>query len=118
MKQDLYQRVTDKIIADLEQGELTWLKPWSAGHMREWIVRPLCHNGTAYNDINVLMLRGAAFEPGFVSPCWMTFRQARELGAHVRKGERGNLAVYVNAITRTEETEDGSEEEQTIPFLE
>jgi antirestriction protein ArdC len=33
MKQDVYQKVTDKIIADLEKGELTWLKPWSAGNM-------------------------------------------------------------------------------------
>lgn len=33
MRQDIYQKVTDKIIADLEQGELTWLKPWSAGNM-------------------------------------------------------------------------------------
>ena len=31
MKTDIYKQVTDKIIADLEQGELTWLKPWSSG---------------------------------------------------------------------------------------
>ncbi len=30
MKQDVYQKVTDKIIADLEKGELTWLKPWNS----------------------------------------------------------------------------------------
>ena len=29
MKQDVYQKVTDKIIADLEKGELTWLKAFS-----------------------------------------------------------------------------------------
>ncbi|GGB09887.1 hypothetical protein GCM10011491_42290 [Brucella endophytica] len=33
MKTDVYKQVTDKIIADLERGELTWLKPWSAGNM-------------------------------------------------------------------------------------
>lgn len=32
MKTDIYQRVTDKIIADLEKGELTWLRPWNAGN--------------------------------------------------------------------------------------
>jgi antirestriction protein ArdC len=56
MKQDLYQKVTDKIIADLEQGELTWLKPWSAGNTDGRIVKPLRHNGQPYNGINVLML--------------------------------------------------------------
>ncbi len=117
MKQDVYQKVTNRIIADLEQGELTWLKPWSAGHMEGRIVRPLRHNGVPYNGINTLMLWGAAAEAGFLSPYWMTYRQARELGAHVRKGEKGHLVVYANTITRTEELEDGSEEERTIPFL-
>ncbi len=117
MKQDIYEKVTSRIIADLEQGELTWLKPWSAGYMEGRIVRPLRHNGIPYNGINTLMLWGAAVEAGFASPCWMTYRQARALGAHVRKGEKGQLVVYANTITRTEAQEDGSEEERTIPFL-
>ncbi|MCR9196531.1 MAG: zincin-like metallopeptidase domain-containing protein [Hyphomonas sp.] len=117
MKQDIYQKVTDKIIADLEQGELTWLKPWSAGNTDGRIVKPLRHNGVAYSGINVLMLWGAAMEAGFSSPTWMTFKQAKELGAHVRKGERGNSVVYANTITKTEEQDDGSEEERTIPFM-
>lgn len=117
MKTDIYQRVTDKIIADLEQGELTWLKPWSAANIDGRIVKPLRHNGMAYSGINILMLWGAAMEEGFLSPYWMTFKQAKELGAHVRKGERGNPVVYANTITKTEEQEDGSEEERTIPFM-
>lgn len=117
MKQDIYQKVTDKIIADLEQGELTWLKPWSAGNLEGRIVKPLRHNGMAYSGINVLMLWGAALEAGFCSPYWMTFKQAKELGAHVKKGERGNPVVYANTITKTEEQDDGSEEERTIPFM-
>lgn len=117
MKQDIYQKVTDKIIADLEQGELTWLKPWSAGNLDGRIVKPLRHNGMAYSGINVLMLWGAGLEAGFISPYWMTFKQAKELGAHVKKGERGNQVVYANTLTKTEEQEDGSEEERKIPFM-
>jgi len=117
MKTDIYQKVTGKIIADLEQGELTWLKPWSAGNMKGRIVKPLRHNGAAYSGINVLMLWGAAIEAGYLSPHWMTFKQAREFGAHVRKGERGNPVVYASTLTRTGEREDGSEEERTIPFM-
>ena len=56
MKQDVYQKVTDKIIADLEQGELTWLKPWSAGNMDGRIIKPLRHNGMAYSGINADIL--------------------------------------------------------------
>ena len=117
MKTDIYERVTNKIIADLEQGELTWLKPWSAGNMEGKITKPLRHNGVPYSGINILMLWGASIEAGFLSPYWMTFKQAKELGAHVRKGERGNLVVYANTISKTEEQDDGSEEERKIPFM-
>jgi antirestriction protein ArdC len=117
MKQDIYQKVTDKIIADLEKGQLTWLKPWSTGNMDGRIVKPLRHNGMPYNGINVLMLWAASVEAGYVSPHWMTFKQAKELGANVRKGERGSLVVYANSITKTEEQDDGSEEERKIPFM-
>jgi len=117
MKQDIYQKVTDKIITDLEQGELTWLKPWNAGNMDGRIIKPLRHNGKAYKGINVLMLWGAAVDGGFLSPYWMTFKQAKELGAHVQKGQRGNLVVYANSITKLEAQDDGSEEERKIPFM-
>ncbi|EEB83859.1 ArdC family protein [Roseobacter sp. GAI101] len=117
MKQDIYQKVTDKIIADLEKGQLTWLKPWSTGNLDGRIVKPLRHNGMPYNGINVLMLWAASVEAGYVSPHWMTFKQAKELGANVRKGERGSLVVYANSITKAEEQDDGSEEERKIPFM-
>lgn len=117
MKRDVYQKVTDKIIADLEKGELTWLKPWSVGNMDGKIIKPLRHNGVPYSGINVLMLWAAAMDGGFLSPQWMTFKQAKEMGAHMRKGERGALVVYANSITKTEEQDDGTEEERKIPFM-
>lgn len=117
MKQDIYEKVTGKIIADLEKGDLTWIKPWNSGNMDGKIIRPLRHNGVPYSGINILMLWASAVEGGFASPFWMTYRQAQELGAHVRKGEHGSLVVYANTITRTEEGKDGTEEERTIPFI-
>ena len=117
MKTDIYEKVTNRIIADLEKGELTWIKPWNSGNAEGRIIRPLRHNGVPYSGINILMLWGAAMEGGFASPFWMTYKQAQELGAHVRKGERGSLVVYANTITRSEEAEDGSAEERVIPFM-
>ena len=49
-----------------------------------------------YNGIDVLVLWRASVEARYRSPHWMTFKQAKELGAHVKKGERGNLMVYAN----------------------
>lgn len=115
---DVYTRVTDKIIADLERGVRTWMKPWNAEHASGRITKPLRHNGQPYNGINVLMLWSAAVENGCSAPIWMTYRQAAELGAHVRKGAKGELVVYANTITKTQhDDETGEELEQTIAFM-
>ena len=47
-KSDVYSRVTDKIIADLERGNLTWLQPWQAGHQAGPVSRPLRAGGIPY----------------------------------------------------------------------
>jgi antirestriction protein ArdC len=117
MKQDVYERVTAHIVAELEKGVRPWFKPWNAEHAAGRITRPLRANGQAYRGINVLMLWGAASERGYSAPIWMTFKQAQELGGHVRKGEKGNLVVYANTITKTETDENGQENERDIPFM-
>jgi antirestriction protein ArdC len=117
-KKDIYGRVTDKIVAALEQGLRPWQKPWGAGHAQGRIVRPQRHNGELYRGINVLTLWAEAADKGYASPIWMTFRQAQELGGQVRKGEKGSPVVYANALQRTETDEQTDEaNERTIPYL-
>ena len=53
---DVYSRITDKIIADLEQGVRPWHRPWNAEHLAGRITRPLRHNGIPYQGINVVVL--------------------------------------------------------------
>src|SRR5690349_17086380 len=108
---DVYARVTARIIADLEKGVRPWTKPWNAEHAAGRITRPLRHNGQPYSGINILMLWGASVKQGFTAPIWMTYKQAAEFGAHVRKGEKGSLVVYANKITVTEENGKGEETE-------
>lgn len=118
MKKDLYQTVTDTIVRDLEFGIRTWMQPWETGGEGGQLNRPLRANGAPYQGINVLMLWASASENGFLSPTWMSFKQAQELGAHVRKGEKGTMVVYAGALTRTEINEQtGEEAERSIPFL-
>ncbi|MBS0155194.1 MAG: DUF1738 domain-containing protein [Nitrospira sp.] len=117
-RQDVYARVTNRIVTDLKQGVRTWVKPWSAEHAARKITRPLRQNGMPYSGINILMLWSAAMAGGFAAPIWMTFKQALELNAHVRKGEKGSLVVYANSITQTETDEaTGDETEQEIHFM-
>jgi antirestriction protein ArdC len=103
-KSDVYTRITNQIITHLEQGVRPWIKPWNADHAAGRITRPLRHNGQPYSGINILSLWMSAIERGFSAPIWMTFRQASELNANVRKGEKGSLVVFANAITRTSAT--------------
>jgi antirestriction protein ArdC len=63
------------------------------------------------------MLWAAATDAGYTSPYWLTFKQARECGGNVRKGEKGALVVYANRMTRTTRNDKGDEVELTIPFL-
>jgi antirestriction protein ArdC len=114
---DVYSRVTNKIIADLEKGELTWRQPWKAGHAAGPITKPLRHNGERYRGINVLMLWAWSLEKGFVAPIWMTFKQSAALGAHVRKGEHGSLVVFASKMKKTDQDDSGEEIEREIPFL-
>lgn len=118
MKQDVYSRITEKIVADLEQGVRPWLQPWNAEHAAGRITRPLRHNGLPYNGMNVIMLWAEAMEKGYNAPIWMTFRQARELGGHIRKGEHGSLVVYASTFHKTETDEvTGEDVEKDIPFM-
>jgi antirestriction protein ArdC len=114
---DVYSRITNKIIADLEQGIRPWMKPWSAEHAAGRITRPLRHNGIPYKGINVIMLWSASVTRGYACPLWLTFKQATQLGGHVKKGESGELVVYANSITRTETDDKGEEVEREIPFM-
>jgi antirestriction protein ArdC len=112
-RHDVYERITARIIADLEKGVRPWSQPWQGSGFQ----RPLRFNGLPYAGINVLMLWSTALERGYSAPFWMTFQQALELGAHVRKGEKGSLVVYANRIKKTETNEQGEDVEREIPFL-
>lgn len=114
---DVYTRITDTIVSQLEAGVRPWQKPWSAGNADGRIVRPLRSNGTPYRGVNVLCLWLAATEKGFSSPFWLTFNQAKELGGFVKKGEHGSPVVYANSFRKTEQDADGEEVEREIHFM-
>jgi antirestriction protein ArdC len=114
---DIYTSITNRIIEQLEQGTRPWLKPWNATHAAGRISRPLRHNAQPYSGINVIVLWMTAEMSGFLSPFWLTFKQALELGGHVRKGEHGSQVVYASTFKKKETDDAGDEIEQEIPFL-
>jgi antirestriction protein ArdC len=102
-KMDVYAIVNEKIISLLEAGVVPWRKPWtSAGLPRNLVSRK------PYRGVNVFLLCASKY----VSPFWLTLRQANELGGHVRKGEESTIVVYwkVDNVIQRGETSDDVEE--------
>ena len=103
---DAYQEITDRIIAALERGTVPWRTPWRArGHRNARSQRP-------YRGVNTLVLQTAALERGWSDPRWLTYRQARAAGGHVRRGEHGTRVVLWKWI----EKPDPDEPEQVKRF--
>ncbi|HVU87580.1 MAG TPA: zincin-like metallopeptidase domain-containing protein [Pirellulales bacterium] len=114
---DIYTSVTNRIVEQLEAGTRPWLKPWNATHAAGRISRPLRHNAQPYSGINVIVLWMQAELSGYLSPFWLTFKQAQELGGHVKKGEHGSQVVYASTFKKKDKDDAGVEIEQEVPFL-
>lgn len=112
-RRDVYGDVTAAIVEQLEAGTRPWAASWDKSGGGD-ISLPLRHNGVPYTGINVLMLWGAAREKGFLSPHWMTFKQAKLLGAGVRKGERSSEVVFMKRIGRTDTDSETGEETESF----
>src|SRR3954467_6014123 len=101
----LYANVTARILASLEAGTAPWVKPWSATPGRN-----IPHNaatGRPYSGCNVILLWLS--QGRFASPRFMTFNQAKSLGASVKKGEHGFTVYFVKPMVskKTDENEGG-----------
>ncbi|WP_312528930.1 ArdC family protein [Paracoccus sp. (in: a-proteobacteria)] len=109
---DLYQHVTNQIIASIEAGTPAWRKPWTGS--KGGAPFPRRANGEQYRGINVLMLWMEAAEKGLRSAFWFTYKQAQEAGGQVRKGEKSATVVKYGTFEREDEA---SGEERKIPYL-
>lgn len=89
---DVRQEITDKIVAQLEQGVRPWSKPWKDSGATFSL--PVNFNGVGYRGANVLVLWMQCSAMGYSSNRWMTYKQAESVGAQVRKGERGTLVAF------------------------
>lgn len=111
---DIKQQVTDAIITEIEAGTPPWRKPWTGETGGACF--PLRHNGEAYRGINILILWLTSMKRGYTSARWMTFKQARELGGCVRKGETSTKSVYYDTYEKETEGDNGETETRTSRF--
>ena len=101
-----YEIVTEKIISLLEQGMIPWRRPWtSTGLPRNLLTK------RPYRGVNFFLLSATKY----VSPYWVTMRQANELGGQVRRGEHSQIVVFwkVDRIADSIESEPEEKELNT-----
>ena len=115
----LYDEVTARIIAELEEGRFPWVQPWSNAAASPGLPRNAT-TGRAYSGVNVLILWGAVIAGAYPNQGWLTFRQALAAGGCVRKGEQGVTVCYADRFTPEAEKQRSAEQgddARSIPFL-
>lgn len=104
-KSNVYQMVTDRIMAELEKGVIPWKKPWSG-------VRSGAFNRVSrkpYSLLNQMLLKHTGE--------YATFKQWQDLGGHVRKGEKSEIVVFWKIYEKEEINDNGEKEIKKIPLL-
>ena len=105
-KANVYDMVTNRIIAELEKGQIPWEKPWTgvrSGAYNRITKRP-------YSLLNQMLLQHSGE--------YATFKQWQDLGGHVRKGEKSEIVVFWKIFESKEANPDTGEIEiKKIPLL-
>jgi len=99
----VYAIITDTIIKKLQEGIVPWHMPWSAERPKNLI------SGKPYRGINVFLLGSL----GYMSPYWLTFKQAQSLGGHVNKGEKSVPVIFWKTYSKMETNDNGDHEEKS-----
>lgn len=124
-KPNVYQIVTDRILASLKSGIIPWEKPWTSRTFAGGNLPRNFRTGKPYRGVNVFLLWSSPYS----SPIWLTFKQALDLKGNVRKGEKGTQIVFYKQLhkgnakgntkgnTKTSEPGKDPEASERAPFV-
>ena len=99
--------ITESVLKQLEQGAAPWRKPWSTSIPRNLISKK------PYRGLNVFLLA----TQGYGSPYWLTFNQAKQLGAYICQGEKNTLVSFWKFNEYAKENRDTGETESKTSTL-
>lgn len=105
MSINVYELVTNRIIEQLENNIIPWEKPWSGtidGAFNRVSKKP-------YSILNQILLKYGGE--------YASFKQWKDLGGHIRKGEKSEIVVFWKMYPIKEKQDDGTEIIKTIPLL-
>jgi antirestriction protein ArdC len=115
----LYDEVTARVVAEMEQGVVPWVRPWSRSAAPLGMPRSAASR-KFYSGINILILWDAVIRRSFANQEWLTFRRALSLGGHVRKGERGTTICFADSFVpkgERERAKESGDDPSSVPFL-
>lgn len=110
----------DTLLSCIEHNSQAWEKGWI--NLDSAIPFNAISN-KSYNGVNALYLYLVGQKNGYADPRWVTFNQAKELGASIKKGEKGSdiffWSKYDKATKKpyTDDTVKGMSEEETRQYL-
>ena len=110
MSNKVYEIITNEIIEKLEEGTVPWDRPWDGMYSPKNFI-----SGKEYRGINALLLGMMPHS----CPFWATFKQIKDKGGNVRKGEKSTLVVFWKFIERESDQadENGEHKKKDVPFL-
>jgi antirestriction protein ArdC len=95
---DIYQTITDRVVAAIESGAPDFQMPWHGEAASTMPTNALTKK--KYRGVNVLSLWASRIVSDFRTSVWGTYKQWRECGDQVRKGEKSSVVVFYKELER------------------
>lgn len=109
---DVYSIVTNRIIEHLEKGVVPWQQPWTKAGLPKNLI-----TGRNYKGINVWLLNTLNYQQNY----FLTFKQVKDLGGSVKKGEKSQEVIYWNWVEKDKEQNkdktESNEKTEKVPML-
>ncbi len=108
-QQDLFKKITNRILENLAKGLIPWERPWSGVSNQEYGAISYVSR-KPYSFLNQMLLD----KPGE----YLSFKQIKELNGHVKKNEKASIIVFYKPLLINEENaETGEKTQRIIPYL-
>lgn len=91
---DVYTIITEKIIERLEKGCVPWQQQWNDTGLPKNLI-----SGKPYRGINIMLLASLGYQENL----FLSFKQIQDIGAKVKKDEKGHQVIYWNYLQKMEQ---------------
>lgn len=107
MNAQIVDKITQRIIEQLEAGVIAWDKPFVSGMPKNYV------SGKDYQGINALLLGST----NFTSPYWLTYNQCKQLGGNIKSGAKAMPILYWTMLDKVGENDKGEAEIKHVPYI-